>query len=150
MGIKSKELLDPRQQLALENYTNPKSKTFGNRLRSMMSAGYDEDYCRTLAKGRPQWLSDHLITRVNMIKKAERNLNKFLDIEIDINDPNIKREQIDLLKIKNDVSKFVAKTLAKAVYNDGEDEKKTGNFTINITQYKGDNDKVIKDIEPEE
>lgn len=70
---------DPRQQLFLATLLDPKSPTFSNVLQSAMSVGYSETYASNLTVQMPKWLSENL-GRLSMLQKAERNLEKVLDL----------------------------------------------------------------------
>jgi len=102
------EELDPRQQNFLAYYLNPKSETFSNCYKSALKAGYKEEYAKTLTAQMPDWLSDN-INRANMLIKAERNLEKALDIPI--YDKDIGQRALD-------ATKFVASRLGKEVYSE--------------------------------
>lgn len=92
---------DPRQKLCWELYIDPKSKTFGNATQSAIKAGYEPDYADQITT--VNWFKGK-VRKLNLVSKAERNLNEFLDL--DDKDPAIKR-------IKLDATKFVASTLGK-------------------------------------
>jgi hypothetical protein len=77
-----KEKLDPRQTAFLQAYLDIKSETFGNALRSALKAGYSEEYANTIASRDTKWLSDN-VGNTTMLMKAERNLDKALDIPIE-------------------------------------------------------------------
>ena len=129
-----KDVLDPRQQITLNLYTNPKSDTFGNLYQSALKAGYSTVYSKNLRVERPDWLTDNVRNTTEMIRRAERNLKKYLDIEIDITDKE--RGNIDLAKLQVDVSKFVAKTLARSKYTESEDQQAPA-VNIKVVNYGG-------------
>lgn len=101
---------DPRQALFLENYLDPKSKTFGNAMQSAISAGYDESYAKNLMGNMPTWLSEKMETTKTeeIVEKAQNNLIEF-----------IKKESEDPIdkKIKADMTKFALERLAKKKYS---------------------------------
>lgn len=117
--------LDPRQALCLEKYLDPKSPTFGNLLQSALTAGFSESYALNLTALAPAWLSEN-IGRMQMLKKAERNLDEILDLDIEepvigmfgpINDEDgnpLLKKNPKLLSTKADVSKFVAERVGKS------------------------------------
>lgn len=140
MGKKSKNnpnganqfVADPRQALFLSYYLDPKSKTFSNALQSALKAGFSEEYASVLTSQMPDWLSDKL-SKLNMLTKAERNLDEIMDL------PNMVQAMgafgpifegkgehkkpvmtyaTGLLKVKADVSKFVAERVGKDKYGD--------------------------------
>ena len=104
MATKKKTILDPKQQAFLEYYVDPKSSSFSNAKESALKAGYSKEYAKNITGQMPDWLSEN-ISRMQMLSKAERNLNQFLDEEKD-------------LKVKADITKFVAKTVGKDVYSE--------------------------------
>lgn len=70
-------LLDPRQDLCWGFYVDPKSDTFSNALQSAMRAGYPQ---ATAEKITTQiWFAEKT-RQMNMLSKAERNLDKTLDL----------------------------------------------------------------------
>lgn|SRR3990167_10488794 len=96
-------VIDPRQTEFLRLYLDPKSETFSNGLQSALRAGYAEEYAKTLISQMPEWLSES-INSLNLLSKAERNLNKFLDMD---NKPIIQA----------DITKFVAERVGKHKYS---------------------------------
>ena len=92
-------LLDPRQKECWDLYVNPKSKTFGNATQSAIKAGYEPDYADQITTA--EWFKGK-IRRLNLLDKAERNLDKILDLPLE-----------DKANIVLDASKFIAKTLGK-------------------------------------
>lgn len=113
---------DPRQSLFLSYYLNPDSKTFSNAYQSALKAGYEEEYAKVIttdSKGL-EWLSESVKDNY-LIAKAEQNLKEFLEMD----EHNLVkvgeewREQVDvqLLKIKQDTTKFVSERLNKAKYS---------------------------------
>ena len=117
---------DPRQALFIEYYFDRESDTFANALKSAVKAGFTEEYGKVLTSNMPKWLSE-TIKDSSIIKKAERNLNNFLD-----DDKN--------LTIKADMTKFALKGLKKDKYSErtehtGKDGK---DLNIKVVNY-GDN-----------
>ena len=118
---------DPRQSRFLALYLDPKSETYSNCLQSALSAGYSEEYAKVLVSQLPDWLSEKLNEQFSdkMLKKAERNLNDFLDLKTlqpvvtmigilkDKDGNDIEKENHNLIKIKADTSKFVTERLGK-------------------------------------
>ena len=119
---------DPRQALFLSYYLDPKSETFSNALQSALKAGYQQEYAESITAKSTTWLAESVGDQF-MLSKAERNLDKFLDLEtlqpiITMIGPLIDKEtgevmtkeNHNLLKIKSDVSKFVAERLGRDKY----------------------------------
>lgn len=124
----AERLLNPQQELFLASYTDPKSATFGNALQSALKAGYTQDYADNIMALLPDWLSEN-IGDMKMVKKAEKNLNAIL--EMDMDDPS-------KAKLVQDTSKFVVERLNKKKYSQRQElSDPDGNAiplqTINIT-----------------
>ena len=96
--------LDPRRDLFKENYIDPHSPTFSNAQQSAIKAGFSETYARTITGQGTDWFCE-IIRDQEMIEKAERNLDEFLD------EPEDK-------KIKADITKFVASRLRNDKWGD--------------------------------
>lgn len=107
-------VLDPRQELFFSNYFDPKSDTFSNGLQSALKAGFSEEYAKVLMSKMPTWLSEK-VNEMSMLSKAERNINKVLDLETKNKEGD---EEPQLLKIQSDVSKFIAERLGRKKYGE--------------------------------
>lgn len=107
-------LVDPRQALFLSCYLDPKSETFSNGLQSALKAGYTQEYAESLLDKMPKWLAEK-VGELSMLYKAERNLDKMLDLE---------EESEGKLRVKADITKFVAERLGRKKY--GTQEKPQG------------------------
>jgi len=136
--------LNPKQSLALEYYTDPKSPSFSNKGNSMIRAGYAVSVATKTNKANYGWLDDQSAVRVSMISKAQSNLKSILDLELKI-DRHSDKNTIDIVKLQADVSKFTLERLASGVYN-RESEASVPNVVINITEYKRP-EHVVRDIE---
>lgn len=128
-------VLDPRQKLCWELYVNPTSETFGNGLQSALKAGYSESHANTITT--EDWFQDK-VRRMNMLRKAEKVLDKTLTYEAIDQEGKVKT---DLLRVQTDVAKHITSTLGK---NDGYSSRNevTGangeTLQITMVQY-GDN-----------
>lgn len=100
-------VLDPRQKLCWDFYVNPKSETFGNATQSAIKAGYEESYSDTITQ--TEWFCAK-VRRIGMLDKAEKVLDRTLTLDETDDKGKI---QPDILRIKTDVAKFVAKTQGK-------------------------------------
>jgi hypothetical protein len=105
---------DPREQKMWDIYTKGIAKGIGNAKQAAIDAGYSEDHADNITlqgwfKGRKDKLR-----RRDMLSKAERNLEKVLDMDTIQED----KENPQLLRIKTDVSTTIAKTLGKKVYSE--------------------------------
>lgn len=122
--------IDPRQALTIANYRNPKSDTFGNLKQSMIIAGYDEAYANSISGQGVRWISEATQKDVAMIKRAEKNLQKYLEVEINLEN----KLNVDIAKLQVDVSKFILKTIARQKYSEDKDTT-LPNVSVNITNY---------------
>jgi len=102
--------LDPRQKLCWDFYVNPKSETFGNGTQSAIKAGYEPDYADQITTA--EWFKGR-VRRLNMLSRAERNLEEVQNLEIKDEFGRIIGEA---LRERNKVDLFVASTQGK---NDG-------------------------------
>ena len=92
-------VMDPRQKECWSLYIDPKSKTFGNATQSAIKAGYTKGTANMITT--EDWFKGKL-RRLNLLDKAERNLDKIMDLPLE-----------DKANIVLDASKFIAKTLGK-------------------------------------
>lgn len=129
MAIKSKvkTILNKQQTAFLAAYLNPKSATYSNAMQSALSVGYKQEYAENITHLMPDWLSEGLgkDNTSKMLSKAERNLDEFLEL-----DPNLTHTAKDgtqytkfsseVLKVKADVSKFVAERIGRSKYGSKE------------------------------
>lgn len=127
-------VLDPRQDLCWSLYIDPKSETFSNALRSGLKAGYPLSTSNQITT-EIWWLEK--VRQTSMAKKAERNLDKVLELPFETQvvgafGPVIDKETKEpvmsynhkLIKIVSDVSMFVAERLDKKRYGKVEDDIK--------------------------
>jgi hypothetical protein len=105
--------LTPQQELFLEYYTDPKSETFGNCTQSGLRAGYSQEYSENLTYVMPLWLSES-IESMQVLKKAERNLNQVLDLDIVTDEGKI---DTNILGHRTKVDMFIAERLGKEKYS---------------------------------
>lgn len=100
---KNKRRTDPRQELFLSLYNDPESPTFANALQSALKAGYKENYAYTITSHNKGLME---ATDYNsMLSKAEANLDRYLTMDA--------QSDIQIERIKADVSKFVAERVGK-------------------------------------
>lgn len=144
------QIIDPKQALTLSYYRNPTSETFGDLQNSAVRAGYPMSYARNLTGKRPAWLTANTINDIRRVQRAEKNLDKYNDMEV--NDLKT-RTDVEKAKIQIDVSKFLLKTQARAKYSEDK-EAEAPSVTINIMNYnKSDatpltaKDVEVKDVE---
>lgn len=98
---------DPREQVMWDLYV---ANNLENASKCAKEAGYSEDHSRNITM--QGWFKERLakLKRKDMLSKAERNLDKTLDL-ITVNKEGLEDPQ--LLKIKIDVSKTIVTTLGK-------------------------------------
>jgi hypothetical protein len=126
-------LIDPRQSATLAGYKDPKSETFANLYRSALKAGYDDKYASNLSAMRPTWLMDNIVADVKAVVTAENNLRELNEYKLPPSKIKTKRD-VELGKMKVDVSKFILKTQARSKYSEDK-ELATPNVQINIVNY---------------
>lgn len=102
------KILNPQQEEFLSYYTDPKSETFGNALQSALKAKYSQEYSENITSLMPDWLSEN-IGSLKMLKKAEKNLERMLDMDYE--------EDLQKAKLVQDTSKFIAERLGKSKYS---------------------------------
>ena len=96
---------DPRQELFLKEYLDPKSPTWGNALQSGLKAGYTQEYSESITAQMPDWLSERL-GKSQLVQKAEKNMNLALEGLLD--DPEKGKKEIQYK-----ASEFILKTQGK-------------------------------------
>lgn len=103
---------DPREQIMWDIYVAKLSKGIENAYESAIEAKYSEDHSRNITL--QGWFKERLskLKRKEMLSKAERNLDKTLDL-VTLNKEGLEDPQ--LLKIKVDVSKTIVQTLGKDI-----------------------------------
>lgn len=101
-GVVKNKRFNPQQLLALKLYLTPGSKTFGKIKKSLVAAGFGDAYASIL-NHRCQWFKEGISSRSSLLIKAENNLHELLDSED--------------VKVKADISKFVAERIGKAYYS---------------------------------
>lgn len=107
-----------RQKNFIKQYANPKSPTHGNKVATARAVGMSPDYVKGITVENKKWFREGLNAMdIDMLSKAEKNLQKYLNVEIDLHD----KEHIDIAKLQLDVSKFILKHLGGNKYN--EDKK---------------------------
>lgn len=111
---------DPRQANFLKNYLDPKSATYSNALQSALRAGYSQEYSESILNQETEWITEALRAD-QMVAKAERNLNAMLDLD---------EEDTQRLKVKADITKFVAERLGKDRYSQKQVTEHTGTIQI--------------------
>lgn len=148
-AVSNQWIADPRQQLFIAYYLDPKSSTFSNGLQSALRAGYSEEYSSVMLASMPDWLSEKLsnIKTSSLLAKAERNLDELLDLPSQVqamgafgpifsdkekNKP-LMVHATGLLKVKSDVTKFVAERVGKAKYGSDGEDKSNKVLIINIS-----------------
>ncbi len=137
---------DPRQQLFLAYYKDPKSSTFSNAKQSAIRAGFSEQYADNIMAKMPDWLAE-MVGQSRLLMKAERNLEEMLDLpsktqamgafgpvyeHVKVKKKGSRKTTIikkkvmvhnkGLMALKNDASKFIAEGIGRKKYG-----KKEGN-----------------------
>lgn len=101
---------DPREQKCWDNYVKSIREGRVNAYKAAIDAGYSQKNAENITMR--EWFKARLgkLRRSGMVEKAEKNLDKYLDLE-EVNFKGIIDK--DIIKIKVDVSKTVVKTLGK-------------------------------------
>ena len=101
---------DPREQICWDNYIKTILNGQENAYQSAIDAGYEEATARQITVR--SWFIERKdkLRRKDMLSKAERNLDKTLDL-VCVNDEG--KIVPELLKIQVDVSKTIVQTLGK-------------------------------------
>src|SRR3990167_11446277 len=106
---------DPREQVCWDFYIKGLSENRENAYKAAKDAGYSEGSAVNITTR--EWFIERKgkLRRNDMLGKAERNLDKVLDLEVQ----DLKGEiNPQLLRIKMDVSTTIAKTLGKNHYSE--------------------------------
>ncbi len=139
--VRKQAPINPQQAQFLSLYLDPKSPLMGNAMQCALKVGFSPSYAENITHILPEWLSEN-IGKDRMLIKAERNLEEFLDlepVELKVRKDGVEYQKTnsEVLKVKADITKFVASTVGKIRYgakaNDGGDF----NVQINITNYEG-------------
>lgn len=99
-------LLDPRQKLCWENYSNPKSPTFGNATQSAVSAGYEYDYADQITM--TEWFKGK-VWRLNGTFKGEKKIDELINLPI----KNDAGYDVGIIRVQADLAKYLTSTLGK-------------------------------------
>lgn len=101
---------DPREQTCWDNYVKGIAEGRVNAYQSAIDAGYSESNALNITTR--EWFIERLgkLKRKDMVSKAERNLDKIMDLPLE--------EKANLVL---DASKFIAKTLGKDDYSERTD-----------------------------
>lgn len=105
---------DPRQQLFLANYLDPKSETFSNAYQSAIKAGYSEEYAEVILSKDLDWLSES-VRDEDLVKKAENALSEALGYTT-VGEGG--RVDAGVARIKLDASKLVLKGMRKEKFSE--------------------------------
>lgn len=98
--------LDPRQDLFLSSYLDPKSDTWSNAYKSALKAGYADEYAKNLTNHMPTWLAEN-IEETSLLQQAMVNLKEFLGTDDE-----------KLQAIRADMTKFTFKGLQKQKWSE--------------------------------
>ena len=101
---------DPREQKCWDNYVKSIRQGRVNAYKAAIDAGYSKANSRNITTR--DWFIERLgkLKRSGMVEKAEKNLDKYLDLSEEDLEGKIDKE---IIKIKVDISKTILKTLGK-------------------------------------
>ena len=120
---------DPRQQLFLASYLDPKSETFSNALQSGLKAGYSEEYSKTITSQLPDWLSES-IKDEELVSRAEKALSEALDY-VTVGEGG--RVDAGAGRLKLDAAKLVLKGLKKEKYSERVEQTGKDGAPLTVT-----------------
>jgi hypothetical protein len=121
---------DPREQICWDFYIEALTGGIDNAHAAALKAGYTESTAITVTS-RTWWQERKArLRRKDMLSKAERNLDKVLDLEVEETSEAGTKINPALLKIKTDVSVTIAKTLGNKHYSEKTETKHTGEVAI--------------------
>lgn len=112
--------LNPQQMAFKEAYLNPESETFGNALRSGLSAGYTQEYSESIGNQGTDWFAE-ILGDFQRLQTAEQVIDEILATPL--------RGDPSLINAVGKLAMFTAETLGKKKYakrteltgNDGKD-----------------------------
>lgn len=99
-------LLDPRQKLCWENYSNPTSPTFGNATQSAVAAGYEHDYADQITM--TEWFKCK-VWKLNGVYTGERKIEELINLPIQ----NEVGYDVGIIRVQADLAKYLTSTLGK-------------------------------------
>ncbi len=108
------DVVDPRQELFLSYWLDPKSETFNQVYKSALRAGYSQSYAEKIRSANTEWMSN-IVKDKELLAKAEANLDYFL--------VKTKNE-----KLKWNATEFVSETLGKQRFS----KKTEQDININV------------------
>lgn len=100
---------DPRQDMFLANYLDPKSETWSNAYQSAIKAGYTDEYAQNITGQGTTWLSENL-SDTALLQQAMVNLKEFLGTDDE-----------KLQSIRADMTKFTFKGLQKSKWSERQE-----------------------------
>ena len=132
-------VLDPRQKICWEFYTDPKSKTFGNATQSAIKASYTEGTADTITT--TEWFIGKL-WKLNAVLKGENKLKQLMELPLEDVEGKV---DIGIARIQADLAKYVTSTLGKdeGYSNRTEQTGKGGKDLIPDTMTKEDKDNLL-------
>lgn len=136
--------IDPRQELYLSYFLDPKSETFSNAYQSAVKAKYSEEYAKNMASRLPKWLLEN-VNDGCLIRQAEKNLKEFLEMNtvnvVGEGEGAVVKDDPQLKRIKLDATKFSLERLHKLKYSAKTevDQNNTGEVTIKIERFDSGN-----------
>ena len=114
--------LDPRQKMCWDLYIDPNSPTFSNAYRSALTAGYEENTAAVITT--LNWFQEKL-RRLDLLEEAEKVLKEMIKMETKTSiikgNKVVTNKDPQLVKIKQDTAKFLAKTLGRHIYSERQE-----------------------------
>lgn len=120
---------DPREQIMWDIYVTNLSKGIDNAYEAAIQAKYSEDHSRNITM--QGWFKERKekLKRNDMLTKAERNLAKVLDFNMETDEGKV---NVPVAQLVTGVSTTIVKSLGKENYSDRVEHtgKDGGEFTI--------------------
>lgn len=136
--------IDPRATAFKRAYLDSHNpQTFCNITQSALAAGYSEEYAHNLSArtNSPKWYKEFQeqadFMRANMLKQAEKNINRTLTEE--------PKDTVDK-KLQQDASKFVSERLGKDHYSTRKELTDKGGRKLFTNQTQHNEEIAVEDL----
>jgi hypothetical protein len=117
-----KQPYSQKYAIAFDYFSDPRSETFDNAYKSALKAGFPDSSAKTITVTK--WWQTELVLLMEEVPKARQNISEILNMEVtqqykDKETGEILMSVVDpkLLKIKADMSTFVAEHRASKLYS---------------------------------
>jgi hypothetical protein len=138
LDLDDKTTYNPQQELFLNMYCDPNSKTFGKLTASGKAAGYSQYQIKKIDEDKPDWFRTglRLQKRKLMFEAAEDNVHEFLtmghtSLQEDQYGNIVEKTDATKLKVKAEMTKYVTDRLGEGAYTQKQETKHV-NFNVNV------------------